>query len=95
MKTAFKKIAEMMHHSCPDECFAIEFWDGDTISFGEIPCVTLRLKDESCVKKIIRGGYCGFGESYMAKAIEIKGDLLKLFYLGFSINFDESRLSFL
>ena len=95
MKTAFKKIAEMMHHSCPDECFAIEFWDGDTISFGETPRVTLRLKDENCVKKIIRSGYCGFGESYMAKAIEIKGDLLKLFYMGFSINFDESRLSFL
>ena len=36
----------MMHHSCPDESFAIKFWDGDTISFGEIPCVTLRLKDE-------------------------------------------------
>ncbi len=94
MKTTLKNIAEMMHHACPDECFAIDFWDGDKISFGENPCVTLRLKDEGCVKKIIKSGYCGFGESYMTKAIEIKGDLLKLFYMGFSINFDESRLTF-
>ncbi|MBW1644166.1 MAG: hypothetical protein JRJ76_15150 [Deltaproteobacteria bacterium] len=37
MKTTFKKIAEMMHYSCPDESFAIEFWDGDRISFGKAP----------------------------------------------------------
>jgi len=48
MKKAFKKIAEMMHHSCPDESFAIEFWDEDRISFGETPCVTLRFKNEEC-----------------------------------------------
>jgi len=35
-----------MHHSCPDECFAFNFWGEDKISFGETLCVTLRLKDE-------------------------------------------------
>jgi len=95
MKTAFKKIAEMMHHSCPDECFAIDFWDGDRISFGETPCVTLRFKNKECVKRIIGSVYLGFGESYMDRTIEIEGDLLKLFYMGFSINFDKNRLSFL
>ena len=94
MKTAFKKIAEMMHHSCPDESFAIEFWDGDRISFGKAPCVTLHFKTKECVKKIIRSGYLGFGESYMERALEIVGDMQRLFRLGFSINFDESRLSF-
>jgi len=94
MKTAFKKIAEMMHHSCPDESFAIEFWDGDRISFGKVPCVTLHFKTKECVKKIIRSGYLGFGESYMERALEIVGDMQRLFRLGFSINFDESRLSF-
>ncbi len=29
MKKAFKKIAEMMHHCCPDKSFTIEFWDGE------------------------------------------------------------------
>ena len=95
MKAAFIKIAEMMHHSCPDESFAIEFWDGDRISFGNAPCVTLRLKNKECVKKIIESGYMGFGESYMERALEIVGDVQRLFRMGFSINFDESRLSFL
>ncbi len=94
MKTAFKKIAEMMHHSCPDESFAIEFWDGDRISFGKAPCVTLHFKTKECVNKIIRSGYMGFGESYMERALEIVGDMQRLFRLGFSINFDESTLSF-
>ena len=93
MKTAFKKIAEMMHYSCPDESFAIEFWDGDRISFGKAPCVTLRFKNKECVKKIIGSGYMGFGESYMERALEIVGDVQRLFRMGFSINFDESRLS--
>jgi len=93
MKKAFKKIAEMMHHSCPDESFAFEFWDGDRISFGKTPCVTLRLKNKECVKKIIGSGYMGFGESYMGRALEIVGDVQKLFRMGFSINFDENRLS--
>ena len=95
MKTAFKRIAEMMHNSCPDESFAIEFWDGERISFGNTPCVTLRLKNEECVKRIIGSGYMGFGESYMERALEIAGDVQKLFRMGFSINFDESALSFL
>jgi len=95
MKTAFKKIAEMMHHSCPDESFAIEFWDGDRISFGKTPCVTLLFKNKECVKKIIESGYMGFGESYMERALEIVGDVQRLFRMGFSIDFDESRLSFL
>jgi len=95
MKTAFKKIAEMMHHSCPDESFAIEFWDGDRISFGKAPCVTLHFKTKECVKTIIRSGYMGFGESYMERALEIAGDMQKLFRLGFSINFDECTLSLL
>jgi len=95
MKIAFKKIAEMMHHSCPDESFAFEFWDGDRISFGKAPCVTLRFKNKKCVKKIIGSGYMGFGESYMERALEIVGDMQRLFRLGFSINFDESTLSFL
>ncbi len=82
MKTAFKKITEMMHHSCPDESFAIEFWDGDRISFGKTPCVTLRLKNKECVKKIIGNGYMGFGESYMERALEIVADVQRRYEAG-------------
>ncbi len=94
MKKIIKNIAQMMHQADPRACFAIEFWDGDAIRFGNFPEVTLRLKTESCTKKIIRKGFLGFGEAYMAGDLEIEKDLQKLFHLGFAINFDEYRLPF-
>jgi cyclopropane-fatty-acyl-phospholipid synthase len=94
MKKVIKNIAQMMHQSDPRACFAIEFWDGDAICFGKLPQVTLRLKTKSCAKKIIRKGFLGFGESYVKGDLEIENDLLKLFRLGFAINFDDYRLSF-
>jgi len=84
----------MMHQSDPRACFAIEFWDGDAIRFGNFPQVTLRLKTKSCAKKIIRKGFLGFGESYVKGDLEIENDLLKLFRLGFAIDFDDYQLSF-
>ena len=84
----------MMHQSDPRACFAIEFWDGDAIRFGKFPQVTLRLKTKSCAKKIIRKGFLGFGESYVKGDLEIENDLLKLFRLGFAIDFDDYQLSF-
>jgi len=94
MKKVIKNIAQMMHQSDPRACFAIEFWDGDAIRFGNFPQVTLRLKTKSCAKKIIRKGFLGFGESYVKGDLEIENDLLKLFRLGFAIDFDDYRLSF-
>ena len=94
MKKVIKNIAQMMHQSDPRACFAIEFWDGDAIRFGKFPQVTLRLKTKSCAKKIIRKGFLGFGESYVKGDLEIENDLLKLFRLGFAIDFDDYQLSF-
>ena len=94
MKKVIKNIAQMTHQSDPRACFAIEFWDGDAIRFGKFPQVTLRLKTKSCAKKIIRKGFLGFGESYVKGDLEIENDLLKLFRLGFAIDFDDYQLSF-
>ena len=94
VKKVIKNIAQMMHQADPTACFAIEFWDGDVIGFGSFPEVILRLKTESSTKKIIRKGFLGFGEAYMEGDLEIEKDLLKLFRLGFAINFDEYCLSF-
>lgn len=94
MKKVIKNIAQMMHQADPRACFAIEFWDGDAIRFGNFPQVTLRLKTKSCVKKIIRKGFLGFGESYVKGDLEIENDLLKLFRLGFAIDFNDYQLSF-
>lgn len=84
----------MMHQADPRACFAIEFWDGDAIRFGNFPEVTLRLKTKDCTNKIIRKGFLGFGEAYMKGDLEIEKDLLKLFRLGFAIDFDNYRLPF-
>ncbi len=94
MKNAFKNIAKMMYQSDPAACFAIEFWDGDAICFGEIPQVTLRLKNKKSAVRIIRKGFLGFGESYMMGDLEIEDDLPELFRLGLAIDFDAWRLSF-
>ena len=94
MKKVIKNIAQMMHQSDPTACFAVEFWDGDAIRFGSFPQVILRLKTKSCARKIIRKGFLGFGESYMAGDLEIEKDLKKLFRLGFAIDFDDYRLPF-
>jgi len=92
MKKIIKNIAQMMHQSDPMACFAVEFWDGDAMRFGNFPQVTLRLKTKSCARKIIRKGFLGFGEAYMAGDLEIEKDLQKLFHLGFAIDFDDYRL---
>ena len=94
MKKVIKNIAQMMHQADPRACFSIEFWDGDAIRFGNFPEVILRLKTKNCTKKIIRKGFLGFGEAYMKGDLEIEKDLLKLFRLGFAIDFDNYRLPF-
>jgi len=63
MKKAIINIAQMMHQSDPKACFAIEFWDGGAIRFGDVPRTTLRLKTKSCARSIIRKGFLGFGDS--------------------------------
>ena len=92
MKEIAKKLAQMMHQSDPDACFAVEFWDGDSLCFGESPSVTLRLKTEACVRRIIQKGFLGFGEAYMAGDVDIADDLSELLRLGFVINFDDYKL---
>lgn len=94
MKKIIKNIAQMMHQADPTACFAIEFWDGDAISFGSFPEVVLRLKTENSTKKIIKKGFLGFGEAYMEGELDIEKDLPKLLRLGFAINFNEYCLSF-
>ncbi len=94
MKKAIKNIAQMMHHSDPQACFNIDFWDGDVIRFGNLPKVTLRLKTKRCAKRIIEKGFLGFGESYMAGDLEVDKDLKEILRLGLAIDFDNYHLPF-
>jgi cyclopropane-fatty-acyl-phospholipid synthase len=94
MKKTFENIAEMMHHAAPEMSFAFKFWDGNSICFGDVPQVTLWIKHKNALKRIIGNGFLGFGESYTAGELEVEGDLQMLLRLGFSIDFDDDRLSF-
>lgn len=92
MKKAIKNIARMMHHSDPQACFNIDFWDGDVIRFGNLPRVTLRLKTKRCAKRIIEKGFLGFGESYMMGDLEVDNDLEEFLRLGLAIDYDDHHL---
>jgi len=94
MKEAFKNLVRMVHQSDPKACFAIEFWDGDVMRFGDVPRVTLRLKTKSCARNIIGKGFLGFGESYVEGDLEIENDMPELFRLGLAIDFDNYKLPF-
>ncbi|MGD9234095.1 MAG: hypothetical protein PVH67_09560, partial [Desulfobacterales bacterium] len=87
MKKAIKNIARMIHHSDPQACFNIDFWDGDVIRFGNLPRVTLRLKTKRCAKSIIEKGFLGFGESYMMGDLEVDNDLEEFLRLGLAIDY--------
>ena len=95
MKEAIKNIARRMHQCDPQACFAIEFWDGDVIRFGNDSRASLLLRSRQCAASIIRKGFLGFGESYMAGDLEIKDDLAELLRLGLAIDFPELRLPLL
>ncbi|MFZ0392021.1 MAG: cyclopropane-fatty-acyl-phospholipid synthase family protein [Calditrichia bacterium] len=93
MKTFFKEIAGLMHEADPDTSFAIEFWDTDTIHFGEKPVFTLHLTSRNAARQMMANGFLGFGEAYMAQEVEVDGNLSELLRLGVTINFNQNRLS--
>ncbi len=94
MKDVYKNIAELMHKSNPESSFAIEFWDGEILKYGDKPAVALKLKSKDAAGRIIGDGFLGFGETYMNGEIDVDGDLQELLRLGMSINFNEHPLSF-
>ena len=94
MKKVYKNIAEIIHKSDPKACFAIEFWDGDAICFGDVSRATLRLKTKNAAGSVIGKGLLGFSESYMEGDLDIENDMQEFFRLGLAVNFDENRLPF-
>lgn len=86
MKKALWSIAESINRARPEACFSIELWDGDQISFGR-PDIRLILRNKQCLKRIMRNGFLGVGESYMTGDLDIKGNVFELCRLGVSIDF--------
>ena len=94
MKRSLMSIANQMHAVNPDSRFAFELWDGETVMYGKEPEVTLRFRSKEGARELLRKGFLGFGESYMAGELEVEGNLQELLRLGFSIEFDKNSLSY-
>ena len=90
MKEALWSVAKSINHVNPEACFSFELWNGDRIAFGR-PNVSLILKNKYCLKRIMKDGFFGLGESYMSGDLDIKGDILELCRLGYTVDFNDIR----
>jgi cyclopropane-fatty-acyl-phospholipid synthase len=83
-----------MHSAGPGSRFAFEFWDGETIAYGNHPEVILRFRSKEGAKQVLCSGFLGFGEAYMVGDLEVEGNLQKLLRLGICLRYDRRNLSF-
>jgi cyclopropane-fatty-acyl-phospholipid synthase len=93
MKDIIKQLADAMSAAEPDAQFAVRFWDGTGFSIGSDPEFTLHFKTKRALSRVLSDAFMGFGESYMLGEIEVEGDIKRLFYLGFAIDFAERPMS--
>jgi cyclopropane-fatty-acyl-phospholipid synthase len=94
MKKSLLDIANQMHRADPTARFAFKFWDGEDVVYGDRPEVILQFKSREGAKQLLRKGFFGLGEGYMAGDLEVEGNLQELLRLGLSIEFDQHSLSF-
>jgi len=64
--------------------FAVRFWDGASVRYGEGPEeFVLHFKDEAVARSLFGNLDVRFGEAYMSGAIDVEGDLQRLLRLMF------------
>jgi cyclopropane-fatty-acyl-phospholipid synthase len=83
-----------MHSADPRSRFAFEFWDGETIAYGNRPEVILRFRSKDGAKHLLCNGFLGFGEAYMVDDLQVEGDLQELLRLGICLGYDGRNISF-
>lgn len=93
MKEAIRELAEAMTAAEPEAQFEVRYWDGTGFKIGETPEFILIFKTQEALSRVVSDAFMGFGESYMTGNIEVEGDIKKLFYLGFKIDFAERPMS--
>lgn len=88
MKKALKSLAGMIQQADPEATLTFEFWDGEKLTLGNQPTVTLRFKTEESAQDLIQKKWLGFGERYTSGDIEVDGDLRELLRLGIAVSYD-------
>lgn len=95
MKTPVHKLLSQLSSQFPDTPFAVHYWTGDTLYYGQgQPVFTLILHSLEAVKRAVRDSTLGFAEEYMAGNIEIEGDLQALLKFQTASIYDAAQLSF-
>lgn len=95
VKTASQKLFEAIHRVEPEAAFAVEFWDGTFMKFGDSPQVTLHFRTEASARETLTLGFLGFGEAFTDGTIEVTGNLQELLRLGYSVRFAQRNLPLL
>lgn len=93
MKDVIRQLAEAMSDAEPGVSFEVRYWDGTGFTIGAKPEFVLVFKTPEALSRVVSDAFMGFGESYMIGDIEVEGDIKKLFYLGFKIDFAERPMS--
>ncbi|WP_312979439.1 SAM-dependent methyltransferase, partial [Leuconostoc falkenbergense] len=79
-----KAIYKQILKSSFDAPIDVEFWDGETVHFGEGESIAKIIMHELIpIKEIVAHASLTFGEAYMDGKIEIQGDLQELVTLAY------------
>src|SRR5437867_9534903 len=71
----------------PGTSFAIRYWDGETITYGEkTPEFLLRLTDPSTVRHVLADPLMHLPEAYVSGKVDVEGNLQRLLRLCYSID---------
>ena len=71
----------------PDASFAIRYWDGETITYGEQkPEFLLRLTDPSTVRHVLVDPLVRLPEAYASGQVDVEGDVQRLLRLGYALD---------
>lgn len=85
-------MAELFHRADPSAAFAVELWDGENLSIGSQPSVTIRLSSEKAFGHIVTKGFTGFGEAFVSGDVQVEGNLQELLRLGIAAQLDKVDL---
>ena len=83
MKKHLEHLLRIVHEKVSDVPFRVQFWDGDSISFGSGESLfALTFKTERSARRLLSEGSLGFGEEYVSGDIVVEGDIKELMRLG-------------
>jgi len=93
MKKTLHDLLQRLSSNAPDVPFTVRFWDGTQSQYGRgEPAFTLAFRNQRAARRVITTGVLGFGEEYMAGALDVEGDFKKLMALGTDPQIQEVQL---